>query len=321
VPADPAVVLGLAEPDDAAAVVTERGEVIVSSVDMFRGFTDDPYVVGRVAAVNAASDLWAKGVSPRFALAQVSVPDAEPDGGEETLFQALAGARAVLDAEGITLLGGHTTNGADLAVGFTVFGTAASASALLRIGGLLPGDQLLLTKPVGTGVLFFADMRGLARGQWMEAALASMLRTNAAAAQVALAAGAHACTDVSGFGLAGHLGEMLRASKAGAVVDLAAIPLLPGVAALLGRGLRSTFHPENARARRALRVAAAAAADPTLDALFDPQTSGGLLFGVAPERAAAALAALRAGGDAHAAIIGRVTPPSADGALFEITSG
>jgi selenide,water dikinase len=319
-PTDPDVVMGLAEPDDAAAVVTPRGEVIVSTVDAFRAFTDDAYLVGRVAAVNAASDLWAKGVSPRFALAQVEVPDADPERAEETLFQALAGARAVLDAEGITLLGGHTTNGDELAVGFTMFGTAESASGLLRIGGLAPGDRLVLTKPVGTGVLFFADARGLARGEWMEAALASMLRTNAAASRVARSMGATACTDVSGFGLAGHLGEMLRASKAGAVVDLAAVPLLPGASTLLARGLRSTFHPENARARRALRIGPAAAARLALDALFDPQTSGGLLFGVSAARAAEAVAALRAGGDVHAAVIGEVTPVREDGALFEVTA-
>ena len=316
-PADPAVVLGLAEPDDAAAVETPRGEIVVSTVDAFRAFTDDPYLVGRVASVNAASDLWAKGVSPRFALAHVSVPDADPARAEETLYQALAGARAVFDAEGVTLIGGHTTNGDDLAVGFTVFGTAESAARLMRIGGLEPGDRLILTKPLGTGVLFFADARGLARGPWMEAAIASMLRTNAAASRAALAAGATACTDVSGFGLAGHLGEMLRASKAGATVELSAIPLLPGVAELLGRGHRSTFHPENARARKALRVEPAAAL-PVLDALFDPQTSGGLLFGVPAARAAGALTALRAAGDTRAAVIGEVTPPRGDLALFEV---
>ena len=152
----------------------------------------------------------------------------------------------------------------------------------------------------------------------MEAAVAAMLRSNAAASRVARAVGASACTDVSGFGLAGHLGEMLRASKASAVVNLGALPLLPGAAPLLARGHRSTFHPENAKARRALRVAAPAAGRPELDVLFDPQTSGGLLFGVAPERAEEAVAALHAGGDVHAAIIGEVTPPRADQALFEV---
>src|SRR6185503_10992351 len=178
--------------------------------------------------------------------------------------------------------------------------------ALMRKGGVSPGERLILTKPLGTGVLFFADMRGRARGEWMEAAVASMLRSNAAAARVAREHRATACTDVSGFGLAGHLGEMLRASKCSAVVDLAALPLLPGAGELLARGHRSTFHPENAKARRALRVTAAAQRHPALDILFDPQTSGGLLFAVPVERVDAALAALRAAGDAHAAMIGEV---------------
>jgi selenide,water dikinase len=248
-----------------------------------------------VAAVNAASDLWAKGATPRWALASVEIPELEPARAEETLYQTLAGARAALDADGITLVGGHTTSGADLHVGFAVHGTAPSADALMRKGGVSPGERLILTKPLGTGVLFFADMRGRARGEWMEAAVASMLRSNAAAAGVARAHGATACTDVSGFGLAGHLGEMLRASKCAAVLDLAA----PAAAA---RGRRccwpaATAAPstrENAKSRRALRINASAQAHPAVDILFDPQTSGGLLFAVPAERAEAALAALRA---------------------------
>ena len=147
-----------------------------------------------------------------------------------------------------------------------------------------------------------------------------MIRTNAAAGRVAREHGASACTDISGFGLAGHLGEMLRASKCAAVVRLDALPLLPGAGALLARGHRSTFHPENAKARRALRVTEAAQRHAALDALFDPQTSGGLLFAVPAERAESTLAALRAAGDTGAAVIGEVTPPRADGALFEVTA-
>jgi selenide,water dikinase len=277
-------------------------------------------LVGRVAAVNAASDLWAKGVAPRWALASVGVPETEPARAEEQLFQVLAGARATLDAEGVTLVGGHTTTGPELHVGFAILGTTPSPDALLRKGGVSPGERLILTKPLGTGVLFYADMRGWARGEWMRAAEASMIRTNAAAGRVAREQRASACTDVSGFGLAGHLGEMLRASKCAAVLDLNALPLLPGAGELLARGHRSTFHPENAKARRALRVTEEAQRHSALDILFDPQTSGGLLFAVPAERAEAALAALRAAGDAHATVIGEVTAPRPDGALFEVTA-
>jgi selenide,water dikinase len=319
VSSDPAVVLGLAQPDDAAAVETERGEIVAATVDSFRAFADDPYLVGRVAAVNAISDLWAKGVAPRFALAQVSVPDGQSaNAQEEALYQVMAGARAGLDADGVTLVGGHTTTGPELVAGFAVWGFAASADALIRIGGAAPGDQLILTKPLGTGVILQADMRALARGAWMEAAVASMLRSNGPAARVMLALRPSAATDVTGFGLAGHLGEMLRASKASAVLDLAAIPALPGAVALLGRGIRSTAHPENARARRAMLVEPDAARRDALDLLFDPQTSGGLLIAVARERAPAMLRALHATGDATAALIGEVAPARPDGALIRV---
>jgi len=321
VPSHPAVVLGLAVPDDAAAVETERGEIVAATVDAFRAFADDPYLVGRVAAVNAVSDLWAKGVTPRFALAQVSVPDGPSSTAqEEMLYQVMAGARAGLDGDAVTLVGGHTTTGPELMVGFAVWGFAPSADALIRIGGAAPGDQLILTKALGTGVILQADMRGLARGEWVEAAAASMLRSNGAAARAMVALRPTAATDVTGFGLAGHLGEMLRASKASGVLDLGAIPALPGAVALLGRGIRSTAHPENARARRAMLVEPDAARRDALDLLFDPQTSGGLLLAVPRERGPAMLTALRAAGDGAAAIIGEVVPTRPDGALIRVVA-
>ncbi len=184
----------------------------------------------------------------------------------------------------------------------------------------MPGDRLILTKPLGTGVLFQGDMRGLARGEWMEAALASMTRPNADASRVAADLESSAATDVTGFGLAGHLGQMLRQSKASAVIDLARLPLLDGVAALLAHGVRSTFHEQNTQGRRGLRIDGAAVAHPALEALFDPQTSGGLLIGIAADRADEALSRLRAAGDARAAVIGEVTAPRPDGALFEVTA-
>ncbi len=173
-------------------------------------------------------------------------------------------------------------------VGFTVEGLAADGEPLRRLDGLRPGQRLVLTKPLGTGVLFHADMQGRLRGPWFQAALASMQRPNAAAAEVAAACGASGATDVTGFGLAGHLGAMTRASGVAAELVLEALPALPGALELL------------------------AAADPRLELLFDPQTSGGLLFGVAPERAAEALARLREAGDARAAVVGE-TAPASDG--------
>ena len=216
-PPDDSVELGLDAVDDAAAWRVGGGRRVVASIDAFRGFTDDPYLVGRVGAVNALSDLWAKGVSPRWALALVALPETAPGAAdEEELFQVLAGARSVLDAAGVTLAGGHTTTAAELMVGFTVEGLADEGEPLRRLDALRSGRSLVLSKPLGSGVLFHADMRCELRGPWFVAALATLQQTNAAAAEVAAACGATAATDVTGFGLAGHLATMLRASGVGA---------------------------------------------------------------------------------------------------------
>ena len=281
---------------------------MVASIDAFRGFTDDPYLVGRVGAVNALSDLWAKGVRPRWALALVALPETAPgEADEEELYQVLAGARSLFDAAGVTLAGGHTTTAAELMVGFNVEGLAGESQPLRLIDGLRPGQSLVLSKPLGTGVLFHADMQGGLRGPWFVAALDAMQQTNAAAAEVATAYGAGGATDVTGFGLAGHLGAMTRASGVRASVVLESLPVLPGALELLDRGVRSTFHGENSRLRRGLLIDPDAGADPRLELLFDPQTAGGLLFGVDPERAEEAVERLRQAGCEGAAVIGETT--------------
>ena len=303
-PPDARVLLGLAAPDDAAALRTARGDVVLATVDGFRAFADDAWLVGRVAAVNAVSDIYAKGGTPRHALCWVTLPEG---GSEAVLGEVLAGVRAALDPLGVSLVGGHSTLGPELAVGLAVLGDLAEGAALLTKGGLAPGDALVLTKPLGTGIVLAADMRGLARGAWVQAAHATMLRANDRAAAVARRF-ARACTDVSGFGLAGHLGEMLDASGVGAELDAGALPALPGARALLARGVRSTY-----------AALAAEAAPPLLggDALThallcDPQTSGGLLFAVPRARLDEALAALRDAGETGARAIGRVvTGPGA----------
>jgi selenide,water dikinase len=312
-PIDSTVKLGLDRPDDAAAFETPGGDLVVSSIDAFRAFVDDPYLVGRVAALNSLSDIHAKGAAPRYALALVAVPkDASDEEQEEILFQVLSGARAVFDQNRVTLLGGHTTTATELLVGFSVDGLAPSPK-LLTIDQLKPGDQLLLTKRLGTGVLLHADMLGRASGRSLSECLESMLTENGEAAQLARELGARAMTDVTGFGLAGHLGAMLRASAKSAFVDVTALPALPGAVELLARGFRSTFHPENAKAKKALVISPDAAADPRLELLFDPQTSGGLLFGLPPSRVDEALGRLD-----QVAVIGEARPPREDGALMEI---
>jgi len=304
---DDAVWVGLDRPDDAAALRLPGGDVVLATVDGFRAFADDPWLVGRVAAVNALSDVYAKGGRARFALAWVSVPDTERRRPAETLAQVLAGVRAALDPLGVTLVGGHSTTGAELWVGLAVLGELPRDTAPLGLAGLRVGEQLILSKPLGTGVVLAADMAGRAAGAWALAAHASMLRANARAAGLARELGALACTDVSGFGLANHLGTLLRASGVGAALDAAALPALPGARALFAQGVRSSFHAQNLAAASAWLDAPAAERTPSGPLLFDPQTSGGLLFAVAPARAEKALARLRDAGE-EAAAIGDVMP-------------
>ena len=317
---DDHVELGLSAPDDAAVWRTESGAHVASTVDLFSAFTDDPYLVGRIAAVNALSDLWASAATPRVAQALVALPEhLDRESASETLFQILAGARVEFDKVGVALAGGHTTLAPDkLLVGFAIDGEV-SGGGFVRKGGLRPGDSLILTKALGTGVLFHADMRGRARGPWIEAALTSMLRPNLTASRVAVAAGVSAMTDVTGFGLAGHLDEMLSASGVSAEIELDSLPTLPGALELLTLGARSTLHPENALLRDALTVAAGRSTDEARVAvLFDPQTSGGLLFGVDSGVTEELLSSLRAAGDTAAARIGQAGPPRADGVRLHV---
>lgn len=308
---DPELTLGLDAPDD-VAVLRRPGEQVITSVDAFPAFADDPWLVGRVAAENALSDLFAKGVAPRLALAVVTLPeDEEP---EEALYQVLAGARVALDAAGATLAGGHTTVGPTLQVGFAVTGFSPSDQPVMTKGGLRPGDHLVLTRPLGTGVLLHADMAGAAAGRWMQAVEAGLVAGNRSAAEIARAHGVAASTDVTGFGLVGHLGEMARASGCGVRVWLDALPALPGALGLLARGERSTFHEQNRAALRGVSVQGEPADEKggaRLELAVDPQTAGGLLLGVAPARTAGLLEALRASGLDAAACIGEVDPAGA----------
>jgi selenide, water dikinase len=316
------VAIGLDAPDDAAVIALPSGDRMVQTVDYFRAFIDDPWLFGRIAAAHALNDVFAMGGQPTHALAIATVPHAASDKVEEDLFQLLAGARATLDREGVALVGGHSGEGEGeaLALGFSVTGPVGPGQ-LLRKGGLRQGDALILTKPIGTGVIFAADMRAQAPAGAVEAALAGMLASNREPARVLSAQGAQAATDVTGFGLAGHLAEMAEAS--GCAVDLApgAIPLYPGAAALARQGFSSSLVAENRILEERLRPDLPLSPQ-ALALLFDPQTSGGLLAGVPGDRAPDCLAALQASGAPHAAIIGQVRAQndSAPGAIH-LTDG
>ena len=217
----------------------------------------------------------------------------------------MAGASAALKEANCALLGGHSCEGADLSLGFCVTGRLAATDALKK-AGLAAGQRLILTKPLGTGVLFAAHMRGKAAGGWMQAATASMLLSNAEGARVLAAHGAVACTDVTGFGLAGHLFELASASQARVALDMGSLPLLPGAQELVAAKIFSSLQPANLRTRRAIANEGAALSHPAYPLIFDPQTAGGLLSAVPADRVEACLAALREAGYAHAADVGEV---------------
>jgi selenide,water dikinase len=290
------VLIGLDAADDAAVMVPPPGMAVVQSVDHFRAFIDDPFVFGEIAAAPALSDLHAMGAQPWTALAVAAVPYTSGDKMRTDLSDMLQGATGVLAADGCALVGGHSAEAAEPALGFAVTGLADPAM-LLRKSGLQAGDILILTKPLGTGIVLAAHMRGLACAAWLQAAIASMRTSNAAASRILRAFGVVACTDITGFGLAGHLLEMLRASDVAAVLWPDQLPALPGALQLAGEGVESTLAPQNRRLLPGISANAQTAL------LLDPQTSGGLLAGIAPDRAEACVSELRIAG-IKAAIVG-----------------
>ncbi len=299
------VLVGLAAPDDAAVVDTGGPQLSVQTVDYFRAIVDDPWRFGMIAANHALGDIYAMGGEPQTALAIATIPYGLEAKVEAELSAMMAGANAVLREAGCALVGGHTSEGAELSLGFAVNGLVAREN-FLRKGGLRPGDALILTKPIGTGTLLAADMRGLARARWVQAAILHMCASNRRGAEVLAAHEVGAATDVTGFGLLGHLVEMTRASEVDATLILDRIPVLDGARESVARGVFSSLQPQNVRLRRAVRNLDEAQALPDYPLLFDPQTAGGLLAGVPAARALACVAALHAAGYPHAAIIGAV---------------
>lgn len=290
--------------DDAAIIDDGGDEIRVETIDFFRAFWPEPYVFGEIAANHAMSDVYAMGGRPTHALANFVLPFAKPHCVEEDLYQLLAGASSAFERQGVALAGGHSSEGAELAAGFFVSGQVPRGR-LWQKRGLQPGDRLVLTRPIGTGILFAGLMRGLARSHAIGAALSTMRQSNGIATAVLSRFQVTAATDVTGFGLAGHLLEMLNASHVSAELLLSAVPLYPMVGQLAEAGVTSSLLPEN------MKLAAQIdgmdhAASSTLPILFDPQTSGGLILGIPAEAVAACLASLQESGVVGSAVIGTV---------------
>lgn len=305
------VIIGLKDPDDAAVVRVPPGKAMVHSVDFFRAFIDDPYLFGKVAANHALGDIWAMGAEAQTATAIATVPSGLESKVEDTLFQMMTGALEVLNEANCTLVGGHTGEGKELALGFAINGLVDDdPTKILRKNGMRPGDVLLLTKPIGTGTLFAAHMRLAAKGRWIDAALQSMIVSNRLAAQCLREFGATACTDLTGFGLLGHLVEMTRPSGVDAEIYLSALPLLDGAQECVNVGIVSSLQSANVRLRRAIRNQEAMVNHPRYPLIFDPQTAGGLLASVPADRVKACITALHKLAYPHTVAIGKILPQS-----------
>ena len=293
----------LSGPGDDAAVLASGAGVQVLTTDHLRGFCNDPRLMARLAAIHALGDIWAMGAAPQVALAQVTLPPLGPELQARMLGEVMEEAGSVFRDAGADVVGGHSTEGAELTIGFTVTGLADYP---IGKGGAQAGDALILTKPIGSGTILAAEMAmtrtpGLLLGEVWAGCIAQMSLVQGTAAAI-LTHHARAMTDVTGFGLAGHLLEMLEASGVAARLRLDDVPLMAGAVELAAAGLGSSLQPANLAAT-SWRMTAPQ--DARVALLTDPQTCGGLLAAVPAKEAERLVAALRVAGH-HAARIGEV---------------
>lgn len=290
--------------DDAAEIGGAGGNRLLASTDFFSAPFEDAFLTGRVIALHSASDIVASGAVATEALANVVLPDGHPRVQQRTLADLLAGARLEFSAMGAEIVGGHTIVGRRMEVGFTVIGRPLGET-LLHKGSLQAGDELFVTKPIGIGVLLAAHMRSRCPAAAYEAVIAAMLQRQHELARIAIDAGITAGTDITGFGLAGHLIEMLMASDLSGTIELQKIPTLPGAMELVEQGIESTLAPDN-RSFECHIEHQDLQSLPAYKLLFDPQTCGGMLLGVAQQHIEPFLSAMKAAGQPRPTSIGTV---------------
>jgi selenide,water dikinase len=285
--------VGLEKADDLA---------IVQTVDFFTPIVDDPYTFGQIAVANALSDVYAMGGKPLTALNIVCFPIKTLD--ISVLRDILRGGIDKMREAGVVLVGGHSVEDPELKYGLSVTGTVHPKRVLTK-GGARPGDKLLLTKPIGTGIISTAVKGGMASDQVIKAVAQSMAALNKTASEVMLQVGVNACTDITGFGLLGHACEMIQDSHIGLRIHSASVPIFPETIELARMGMipGGTYRNKEFRSKM---VDSAGIGDVMLDILFDPQTSGGLFMAVGPDKATLLLARLKEAGVIDAAIVGEV---------------
>ena len=307
-PTDPRILVDAATRDDAAVFQVAPDRALVATVDFFTPIVDDAYDFGRIAATNAFSDVYAMGAAPLFALNIVGWPrDRLP---LELLGDVLRGGADVARAAGAFVVGGHSVDDPEPKYGMVVIGEV-HPERMVTIAGARPEDALVLTKPIGTGILTTALKRDLLPASALVDAVESMTTLNAGAARAMLATGVHAATDVTGFGLLGHLRNMLDASGVAAELEAGRVPVLPHTREMLARGAVPGGTQRNLDSLAGAVRFPDALAQPERLLLADAQTSGGLLIALAAERVGRLQEALAREGLAPAAVIGRVTAEQA----------
>jgi selenide,water dikinase len=302
------VLVGLEKPDDAGVYRLSDDIALVESVDFFTPVVDDPQLFGRIAAANSLSDVWAMGARAVSAMNVVCFPSGEMD--IDVLRRVLAGGLETLREAGVALLGGHSVDDPELKYGLSVTGVV-HPDRFLRNAGARAGDKLVLTKPLGTGIIATAIKGDAADEKSVAAAVASMTALNRRRAELMLEHGARAATDVTGFGLLGHASEMVEEGDVGLAIEAGAVPLLPGALDLARSGVLPVGLHRN-REFYACRVKIDPdVPQPVADLLHDPQTSGGLLMALPPDAAEAFVKTLTEEGSPEARVIGEFTRENA----------
>jgi len=289
----PQVLVGLAEPDDAAVYQLDSKRAIISTTDFFPPVVDDPYDFGAIAAANALSDVYAMGGRPLMAINLVAYPD---DLDKGILSEILRGGAEKVKEAGAVIAGGHSITDAEPKYGLSVTGEV-DAAKIIRKSGARVGDVLILSKRLGTGVITTALKRGIAAPEHVGETVGSMSRLNRVASELAQRHGVHAMTDITGFGLVGHGLEMARLSRVNFRLAMDSIALLPGVAEHAREGVFPGGMERNREYYSQWLESDGTLAEHEYGLLFDPQTSGGLLLAAPPERAGALLAELVAQGE------------------------
>jgi len=292
---DPNVLVGFDHADDAGVYQLGPDTALVQTVDFFTPIVDDPYVFGQIAATNSLSDVYAMGGRPLTALAMVCFPE---KGDLDILERILAGGLSKMMEAGCTVIGGHSIRDDETKFGYSVTGTV-NPNRVLQNGGAQAGDRLIFTKAIGTGVISTAIKKGVAKQNWIDAAVASMTTLNKIAAEVITgdASPVHALTDITGFGLIGHLREMLLASNGvSAHIHVSRVPFLEGAMECIRAGHVPGGLKANREFAECLVTYDEDVSEDLRTILFDPQTAGGLLAAISPESSGALVKALQAAG-------------------------